>query len=62
MFPPSRIFVGDRDIFHDDCHRLALRLKKLDRNVSLTVVKYMVHGFLNLDVPNGLPQAKDCIL
>ena len=54
--------MGDRDIFHDDCHRLALRLKKLDRNVSLTVVKYMVHAFLNLDVPNGLPEAKDCIL
>jgi len=50
-FPPTRIFVGNADPFHDDCCRLAERLAELNKDVKLTVYDTFPHGFLQFDNP-----------
>jgi len=53
--------VGTKDPLHDECWRLLYKLKKLDKDVKMTVYREMPHGFLSYDVPSGMEEAKICI-
>ena len=57
QLPPVRIFVGDKDPLHDECWRLMDRLRKLEKNVKLTVYKGLHHGYLNMATPVGMKEA-----
>lgn len=59
--PPIRIMVGDNDPLHDDCWRFTDRLRKLGKDVALSVYKDMCHGFLGYDIPMGMSESKVCI-
>jgi len=59
--PPIRMMVGDTDPLHDECWRFTDKLRKLNKDVHLTVYKDMCHGFLGYDVPMGMPESKICI-
>jgi len=61
MLPPVRIMVGDRDPFHDDCWRFVDRLKKLNKDVQMTVYQELSHGFLGYAFPGAVSEAKKCI-
>lgn len=54
--------VGEKDPLHDDCWRLVDRLKKLNKDVKMTVYRDLAHGFLGYDIPGGLPMTRTCIL
>lgn len=59
--PPIRMMVGEKDPLHDDCWRLVDRLKKLNKDIKMTVYKDLSHGFLGYDMPGGIRMAKVCI-
>lgn len=48
-YPFTRIYVGSRDPFSDDCFRLTERLAQLNCNVQLTLYQSFTHGFLQFD-------------
>jgi acetyl esterase/lipase len=45
----TRIYVGSRDPFSDDCYRLTERLMKENVKVQMTVYQSFSHGFLQFD-------------
>jgi len=59
--PPIRMMVGENDPLHDECWRFVDKLRKLNKDIFLTVYKDMCHGFLGYDVPMGMPECKICI-
>ena len=38
------------------------KYRKLQHDAKMIVYKEMPHGFLNYDVPSGMPQSKQCII
>lgn len=48
-FPFTRIYVGSKDPFSDDCYRLTEKLMIEKRNVELTIYQSFTHGFLQFD-------------
>ena len=60
-FPKVDIFVCSKDPLHDDAIRFGHKLIEEKRDCEITVFKYLPHGMLNFDVPNGMPEAKEFV-
>lgn len=60
-FPPIRMMTGTNDPLHDDIWRFMDRLIKANVDVRTVVYKYFPHGFLSMDMPGGMPEAKNCL-
>jgi len=60
--PPVRIMVGTKDPLHDECWRLLYKLRKLNKDAKMVVYREMPHGFLGYDLPQGMSEARTCIV
>lgn len=61
MYPKVDLFLCTNDPLHDDGIRFGHRLIESGNKCQITVFKNQPHGLLNLDVPNGMPEAKEFV-
>jgi hormone-sensitive lipase len=54
--PPTRIFVGTQDPFHDDCWRYLEKLVNAGVDARMKVYEGVLHGPLNFDIKGGVPE------
>jgi acetyl esterase/lipase len=57
-YPRIDMFLCSNDPLHDDALRFGDKLMKSGKKCDITVFQDLPHGLLNLDVPNGMPEAK----
>ena len=55
-FPPTRIMICESDPLRDPAYEMTLKLKKLDVDVQLLLMKDYVHGFDTYDCKNGVKE------
>jgi hormone-sensitive lipase len=61
-YPPIRMYCGDNDFMIDDSYSFIRKLANLNLDAKLSVYKYLIHGYLNFNIPMAVQDVRKVIL